>query len=168
MRFFRSRTIFTVLLLVLLFVFNAASAASFQAHQFTAQDSVSKTLPGIINEPIDGFLLFVKTTGIVVVFSGLLYVFLRLYKKSVYGNVADNQANQIKLLGTQMVGYKKSISIIRVLDHILVLGLSDEQMTVLLDVPVDELDENTRNNLLAKRNISDRSFKQILNVWMKK
>ena len=56
-----------------------------------------------------------------------------------------------------------------VLDHLLVLGVTDSQITVLLELPWEKLDEGLKRSLLEEKgSTSTVSFSALLKNWSKK
>lgn len=126
----------------------------------------SPTPTGFDTDPIS---LFTKAIGLVLVFSLLLYLSLRAYKYLVQGKSAGGQFPRIRVLGSSLIGPKKSLCMVDVLDHLLVLGVTDSQITVLLELPWEKLDEGLKRSLLEeKASTSTVSFSALLKNWSKK
>lgn len=137
--------------------------------QQIAQPDSSAVLPAVPATPaIDTFSVFLETVAVVAGLTLLLYFGLKWYRSAIYGKNAGRQKTQITLLGSSIIAPKKSVSVVRVLDHLLVLGLSDENMNVLLDVPVEDLSDELKQSLGRSQNVSGASFKNLLDSWMKK
>ena len=106
------------------------------------------------------FLDIVKALIPLLVIVALLYgvlVFVKRYGISVKGKKSG--AVLIDVVSTQMIMPKKFISVVRVEDRLLVLGVSDQSITLLkeMDKPVDntpkpsfEADKNNFLDLLKK------------------
>lgn len=120
------------------------------------------------NQSINAFTLFMKTIGLIVLFTVVLYFGLRAYKNFIYSKGANGHAAQIKVLGTTIIGPKKNLCIVNALDHILLLGLAENQITLLMDIPTTDLNENLREALLNGKGSIDPNFKKVLKSWMKK
>ncbi|MCH9006541.1 flagellar biosynthetic protein FliO [candidate division KSB1 bacterium] len=120
------------------------------------------------NNPVDTFLLLLESIAVVAGLSALLYIGLRWYRGAMFGKGAGSrQTARITLLGSSILAPKKSVSVIRVLDHFLVLGMSDDNMNVLLDVPVDEISDELKQSLSAGPSVPGASFKSLLDNWKK-
>ena len=102
------------------------------------------------------FLDIVKAFIPLIIIVGLLYGVLLLIKK--YGTPFKGNKGvsvPIKVLSTQMIMPKKFISIVRVDDKLLVLGVSENSITMLKELEPSEVEEETaytpkndNNNLL--------------------
>lgn len=160
------RFVFFTLIGLLLFSPKEITAVQEQITYEHADSSATTTSDP--HTSIDTFSLFIKTLGVVAAFSFLLYLVLRLYRNNVYGKGFGNHSSQIKVLASSGLSPKKSLCIVKVLDHFLVLGLSEEQITVLLDVPAGDMSERLKKTFLEEKDISDPSFKKILNNWIRK
>ncbi len=121
--------------------------------------------PGATNLNLFGTLF--KTLGLILAMTVLLYLGLRVYKNGVQG-APNIQAASVELLGTSAIGPGKSLSVVQVLEHLLVLGVAGDNITVVLDVPVDDLSEDTRKNLFSQKGmVPHGSFKQTLSNLMR-
>ncbi len=131
-------------------------------------DSLQSTVrPDPLKNSLDSFTLLLKTVGLVIGFSTMLYFALRWYKKSVYGNSFNKHSSEMKLLGAMSIGPKKTICMVNVLDHVLVLGLTENDMNLLLNIPEADISERLKESLLEEGE-QPRNFGKILNQWMKK
>ena len=126
----------------------------------------SPTPTGIDTDPIS---MFTKAIGLVLFFSLLLYLSLRAYKYLVQGKSTGGQSPRIRILGSSLIGPKKSLCMVDVLDHLLVLGVTESQITVLLELPWEKLDEGLKRSLLEEKgSTSTASFNALLKNWLKK
>lgn len=170
MRFFLSekfRTLFIVVFLLgpVTLCFTASQLPEKIAESDSSESVMRKDA---LNNSLDSFALFLKTVGIVICFSTMLYLFLRWYRKSVYGKNFNKLSSEMKLLGAINVGQKKSICMVNVLEHVLVLGLTENNMNLLLDIPEEEISQHVKESLLEDKNEPPENFGKILNQWMKK
>ncbi len=85
---------------------------------------------------------------------GLLYGVLVFVKK--YGLSFKNKTNHgslnIKLISTQMIMPKKFISVVKIEDRLLVLGISEHSITVLKDMESSLIPQNEINPNFDKEN----------------
>lgn len=119
-----------------------------------SQELQSQPAPG---EPIgeqpransDSSLLgvFVTMLGLMVVFSFVLYFALKVYKQTVVDKRFGSLGSEIKVLGTSAIGPKKSLCVVNAFQHILLLGMTDSQINVLLDIPFENLNDEMRKAL---------------------
>lgn len=117
----------------------------------------------------DPAMLFVKTLTAVAVFSLLLYLVLRMLRSTVYGQGGATLSSMgIKVVGSAALGPKKSLCLVQILGHMLVLGMSEGEISLLLDVPVAELSEEQRLSLETGSLSQTPSFKQALSKWLGK
>lgn len=127
--------------------------------------SSTPSLPGISVNPVS---LFFKAIAIIVIFGLFLYAFLKAYKHLTQGNSRGRSSAKINILGSSFIGPKKSLCMVDVLDHLLVLGVTESQITVLLDIPMQNLTESLRNSLHDDKNYSEPNFNRLLKNWLKK
>jgi flagellar biogenesis protein FliO len=111
-------------------------------------------------------LLF-KALAIVLVFSLALYLFLRLYRYLSQGKRLGGQSLPIRVLSSSTIGPKKSLCVVDVLDHVLVLGVTDAQISVLLEIPADKVHESLRPALQRENQSSRPNFNELLKNWIK-
>ncbi|MFQ5649079.1 MAG: flagellar biosynthetic protein FliO [bacterium] len=148
-------------------LFNLSDATSAQETPPPVQPDTSETVHFTSAPPLDPIAVFAKALGIIAGLGLVLYLVLRFYKNSLYGRGGSTSA-AVKVLGTTFLAPKKSVYLVQVLDHFLVLGLTENQVTVLLDVPMQELSDHLKETLLQGKAISEPAFKKLLNNWMRK
>jgi len=120
----------------------------------------------IDNDPIT---LFFKMFGFFIFIVLILYFGLRAYKTFASGNgMGGRHSAPIKILSSSVIGPKKSLCLVDALDHLLLLGVTDAQISVLLQIPATELNEEMKKSLLTKKNNPDPNFKKLLNSLLKK
>ena len=113
--------------------------------------------------------LFLKMLGFLFVIGLILYLGLKAYKTFAYGaGMSGRHSAPIKILSSSVISPKKSLCLVDALDHLLLLGVTDGQISVLLQIPATELNEETRNSLLKKNSNPDPNFKKLLNSFLKK
>ena len=113
--------------------------------------------------------LLLKMLGFIIVFSLILYLGLKAYKTFASGNgKGGRHAAPIKILSSSIIGPKKSLCLVDALDHLLLLGVTDGQISVLLQIPANELNEEMKNSLLNQNRNADANFKKLLNSFLKK
>lgn len=111
------------------------------------------------------FFDIVKAFIPLVAIIGMLYgvlVFIRKYGITLKGNKTGNIP--INVLSSQMIMPKKFISVVKVADKLLILGVSEGSITLLkeLDQPIENADTfipgNVKNNFvdLLKKNLGIR------------
>ena len=112
--------------------------------------------------------LFFKTLGFVIILALILYLFLRVYRALTFGNGLSRRSPQIRILSSSAIGPKKSLCLVNVLDNLLLLGITDGQISVLLQVPSKELNEDLRDALLKPYGNSETNFRKLFNNLLKK
>ncbi len=113
--------------------------------------------------------LFFKMFGFIIVLGLILYLGLRAYKTIVSGNgMGGRHSAPIKILSSSVIGPKKSLCLVDALDHLLLLGVTDGQISVLLQIPATELNEEMKNSLVTKNRNPDANFKKLVNNFLKK
>ena len=170
MRRFRVEKIGTGIMAAWFLLLANVNLSASQLSETTAEnDSVQSYLQQeALNNSLDSFALFLKTVGLVLCFSVALYLFLRWYRKSMYGKNFNKHSSEMRLLGAMNIGPKKSICMVNVLEHVLVLGLTENDMNLLLDIPQDQINQPLKESLLENDKEHSQNFGKILNNWMKK
>ncbi|MCG8607766.1 flagellar biosynthetic protein FliO [bacterium] len=115
---------------------------------------------------INPFSLLFKALAIVLVFSLALYLLLRLYRYLSQGKRIGGQSLPIRVVSSSVIGPKKSLCVVDVLDHVLVLGVTDAQISVLLEIPADKINESHRSALLPENQSSRPNFNLLLKNWI--
>jgi flagellar protein FliO/FliZ len=70
-----------------------------------------------------------------IIVTGLLFLLLKYLKKSGFPlKSAAAKSNEIKVISTQMIMPRKYISVIRVRDSFLLIGISDNSITMLKEL----------------------------------
>ena len=170
MTFFKYKKFKIVFVLISVLVGYSIGFPSTQMPETSAEnDSLQSFMrQNSFNESFDSFTLFLKTIGFVILLSVVLFLFLKWYRRNVYGNNFNKNSSEMKLLGAINIGPKKSICMVNVLEHVLVLGLTENEMSLLLDIPQDSISEPLKANLFENENEPPQNFGKILNQWMKK
>lgn len=119
----------------------------------------------IDNHPI---MLLLKSLFFIIVIGLLLYLMLRAYRALTFGNGLGRHSPQIRILSTSAIGPRKSLCLIDALDHILLLGVTDGQISVLLEIPTTELNEQVKNSLVNLNRRPEPNFKKLLSSLLKK
>lgn len=110
----------------------------------------------------DLLTVFWKSIGLIVAFSALLYLGLRIVKNAAFGKNYGSRSPDIALLGSMAIGQKQTISIVCVLDHYLVLGTTESQISVLLDIPENQMNPEIKARLTSKERVANQSFREVL------
>ncbi|MFQ5771950.1 MAG: FliO/MopB family protein [bacterium] len=162
---------------ILLFIIFLASITLNVINGFSAQEQPkyerSQPSPSLTSKPrfevnTNPFSLFMKAIAIITVFSLFLYFFLRAYKHVIYTKGSGNHSPKIKILGSSVIGPKKSLCMVEVLDHLLILGVTEGQITVLLDTPLENLNDNLKNSIFHEKSSSNPHFAKLLKSWIQK
>lgn len=83
---------------------------------------------------------FVKIFLVLLLLAGLLYAMLYLLKKYVYASEGKNpKLLNIKVLSTQLIMPKKFISVVKIMDKVYVLGVSDQSISLVDKLTKDEV-----------------------------
>lgn len=107
------------------------------------------------------FFEIIKLIFPLLLISLLLYgllVFVKKYSFKRGGNTIKN----IKVLSNQMIMPKKFLSVVRVKDKLLILGISDNNINLLKELDADESDLITENSSGFNQGFAD-LFKKYLN-----
>lgn len=91
-----------------------------------------------------------------VVIIGILYLVLRYVRKFYAPVKGINVSNyEIKVLTTQMIMPKKYVSILKVKDKILVVGMSENSMNLLKELELEEGDKIDTSQMVGKNSFVD-------------
>lgn len=135
-------------------------------YQTAPGDSIRATIPE--DEVFNPFGALMLVGAIVVVFSLVLYYGLRFFKSGVYGKGFQGRMSAVKPLGSAFLGPRKSICLVQVLDRLLVLGLGEHEITLLLEIPLADLSEEQKLQVINNPAHKSPDFKKILAAWTKK
>ena len=117
----------------------------------------------VTNYP-DGLSLLMRTLGSLVLVSCLIIGVVFLLKRYVFGRNGTGKAeSEIKILSTTFLGPKKSIYLVRVLNKVLVLGVSESQMQTLSEFTSDEAEALLPHN---HQEIKEQPFSKVLHTLM--
>ncbi|MFQ5716337.1 MAG: flagellar biosynthetic protein FliO [Nitrospinales bacterium] len=96
--------------------------------------------------PMDFRATGVKTFSMLAVILGLIFLLFYLFKKFVYKNgLLGGDAKLVKVLGTGMLAPRKNIALVEVAGEILVLGISNDQITLLSTIRDEEKIERIKS-----------------------
>ena len=127
-----------------------------------AASAVTPVASGI-NYP-DGLSLLMRMLGSLALVSCLIIGVVFLLRRYVFGrNGTGNAGGEIKVLSTTFLGPKKSIYLVRVLNRILVLGVSESQMQTLSEFTSDEAEDLLPD---TQQEIKEQPFSKILHTLM--
>lgn len=141
-----------------------------------AQDSLSvqnpdTTLSGNpltpMYDPVDMGSFLIKSILILVVLTLALYLGLKLYRHFAYSQGINRSPYGVRVLSSTVLGPKKSVHMLKALDHLLLIGVTDSQISLLLDIPVADLDDETRKTFETADAKGAMPFNSILQTWMK-
>ena len=95
-----------------------------------------------------------------VVVAGLAYGGIWLLRRLVTRNGEATRNSVVSVVATSYVAPKKQISVVRVFDRLLVLGLADSGITLLTEIAPDEAEEKLRG--LQGHGVPDTGFLALL------
>ncbi|MFQ5636693.1 MAG: flagellar biosynthetic protein FliO [bacterium] len=133
--------------------------------QTQAQSTSSQQSQEVTSESLSWFLL--KASGFIVILLIILYVLLRSSKHLLYGGGASGTCCNIQIKGSRLLGPKKSLFFVEALGHILILGVTEKQISVLLDIPEDQLSDEQRSQW-NQNGSSEPHFKKLMTNFFKK
>ena len=169
MSFQKRQKVYWVALCLVFFALVMPCPAYSYAHfgaEFT-QVSPDTTLQRM-NQNYDPFAVFVKAIGLLLVLSLLLYAALKAYKSQMVSKQIGGKSVYVKILQTTYIGPKKSLTLVSALDHVLLLGITENQVNVLMKVPKEALDEQLKLALLKNDPVANTNFKDFLKHLMNK
>jgi flagellar biogenesis protein FliO len=155
----------TLYIAVELPVISAANSQELQTQESAEQSTPNEQTPPESQGSL--FSMFVTMIGLIVVFSFLLYLGLKMYKQTMVDKRFGHLGPEIRVLGTSVLGPKKSLCVVHAFQHVLLLGMTDSQINVLLDIPFENLSEDLRKALLNPDK-PEISFKKILDRFSAK
>ncbi len=162
-RIFTLAVIFT---LYLLFSSNipdiCANTAYKQSSTNPTENQPSSIIQTAQTETSPNYLsLFMKALGFVAFFIVFIYGYVKLNKNFLSVRNAKHDSANIQIIGSKIIGQKKSLYIVDVLEHVLLLGITDNEISVLLDVPSENLSTELKESWQTKKNTSEPIFKKI-------
>jgi flagellar protein FliO/FliZ len=106
----------------------------------------------------------IKALFPLIIIIGILYLVLRYVRKFYAPVKGVNISNyQVKVLTTQMIMPKKYVSVIKIKDKILVVGMSDNSINLLKELDIEK-DEITEQNITVEKNSFVDLFKKNLSL----
>ena len=106
-----------------------------------------------------------KMISMFAVVLGLMFLIFFGFKKYVLKNTAFGGGNKlVSVLGTWFLGPKKNIALVEVAGEVLVLGISQENITLLSNITSDEKIEEIRNAGNKGKNITSWSSNRIEDI----
>lgn len=109
-----------------------------------------------------------KAAALIVIFSVVLYFLLRSSKNFIFTKTFAGSSSGIQIKGSKIIGPHKWLYIVDVLGHILLLGVTEKQVTVLLDMPFENLSEEEKRLWNDEVKTSEPNFKKLLHHWLRK
>lgn len=106
--------------------------------------------------------VFWKSIGLILAFSAALCLGLKFIRKAGGGKGLGGRSNAIRVVGATAIGYKKTLCIVRVLDHHLVLGIAENDISLLLDLPDEKMSDAAKKTLYQEGAGSEPRFKEVL------
>jgi len=97
----------------------------------------------------------------------LIIGFVMFIKKFVYNRSGSNISNGlIKVINTTYIAPKKSINLVKIMDRILVVGITENQMQTLAEFKEEEIPDSIIET--RKRNGSIKQFSDYVNMFFNK
>jgi flagellar biogenesis protein FliO len=118
--------------------------------------------------PIDMGAFLMKSILILAVLTLALYFGLKLYRHFAHSQGFSRNPYGVRILSSSMLAPKKSIHMLKVLDHLLLVGVTDNQISLLMDIPFSELDEETKKSVEIADSNRPTPFNNILQDLMKR
>lgn len=92
----------------------------------------------------------------------LLYAVLFFVKKYSFKRV-NNQLLDVKVINNQMIMPKKFLSVVKVKNHLLILGVSEQNISLLKEIPIEE-----NEIVMPTENYSNQGFKDIFKKFIQR
>jgi flagellar biogenesis protein FliO len=153
---------------VLLFgLFKMQVTTGYGQHQppTTSQRSFSTAQ---LNSSVLPLNTFLKAIAIVAVFFVIIYALVRSSRNLIYTKGLNNSPTKIQIKGSNIIAPKKYLFLVEALGHILLLGITETQISVLLDIPWEALNEEQKLQWNQDNNSTDPNFKKILRSLLRK
>ena len=109
----------------------------------------------------DIFPTTIKMILVLVSFITFMIMLVYITKKIGKKRLDENNCNLIKILDNKYIGVKKNISLISIPDKIIVVGITNDNITLLSEIN----DKNIVENILDKNNIKSNTFSKHLQKW---
>lgn len=128
-------------------------------------ESPSQEAPSERSNGTTWFLI--KSLAVMGVLFILMFALLKGSRNWFYGQGNMDDALSIHIRGSKILGAKKSLYYVEALGHILLLGVTEKEISVLLDIPMEQLSEEQQNKWRNNNHTADPGFKKMLNSIMK-
>lgn len=116
---------------------------------------------------LNPLMSFIKVIGVLAVLLIIIYVLLRSSRKFFYSKGLKNEV-AIQIRGSNILGAKKHLFVVEALGHLVLLGVTENQISVLLQLPLENLNEEQKKLWMQANHDSDLNFKALLNTWLRK
>ena len=113
-----------------------------------------------------GALLFRTILSLIVVFGILYLVVFGLKKAMGQKGSGKNSGISLKVIGSTFLGPKKAVYVVQVIDRVLILGVTDAQVSMLSEISDEETLKTLRPIQNAQKS-STASFSEHLNAMLK-
>lgn len=125
--------------------------------------------PGHVPEKgeVDLSLLVFRTFLCLVVVVGMIFLMIFILRKFLY---KDKRAGDdyLKVLGSTFLGPKKSVCLVKVMDRILVLGVTESSITLLSEIGGDAVLQVLESLRQKETGSSSKEFPRYLNSILKR
>lgn len=121
-----------------------------------------------INSPPSLLSLLAKVLGFIAFFSIFIYGSVKIAKNYLYANGMKSGSPNIQIVSSRVIGPRKSLCMVEVLDHILLLGVTEGKISVLLDMPWENLNEDLKKSWQLGKRVSEPKVTKLINNWFKK
>ena len=161
---FTKKRRFVLGLLVLVLAAGACALALAPPHGSASATASAGAMPSA--KAMGDFAQFLlRAAGLATVLL-LVLLFLLKRQRNALGRHSGGDA-WLRIRGRRALGPKKAVYCVEAFGRVLVLGVTEHQISVLLDLDRAELSEEQRQ-LWQEGNGSDPAFKQLLQQWMRR
>lgn len=109
----------------------------------------------------------IKSLAVMGVMFILMFSFVKGSRNYFYGRRKGDDPLSIQIRGSKMLGPKKSLYYVEALGHILLLGATEKEISVLLDVPWEQLSSEQQNLWRNNHQAPDPGFKNMVSTLLK-
>jgi len=135
------------------------------------QDTTSANSDQMIftgSKPNFAFLLL-KTVGSLVIIFVLIFIVVYYFKKFYLGKKGSNlNSGSMDIVGTLYLAPKKTISLVKIGKRVVVLGLTENNISYLSEISLEEFEEMRQDESADTQGLFAQQFNGILNKIMKK
>ena len=104
-----------------------------------------------MNYPPEMWTTALKMITALAIVIGFLFISLHLFKRMYKNKLTGPGGNLINVLASSYVGVKKNVALVEVPGTVLVLGITNDRISLLSEISKDDVDAESRRISAAKK-----------------